>query len=219
MQSCLDIHTHHTAPQPQGVVSLNALEFIGNEASKEFTPLPDQRYSLGIHPWDTTRTILKAQWEEFEALASRPEIVAIGECGIDKVKGGFMYNQVIVMNRQIEISERLGKPMILHDVKAHDIVTSLRRDLNPKQNWAVHGFRYKPTVAKMLTSTGIYLSYGEIFNPASLLATPPEMILAETDESELSIEQIIARLSEYMGKDITSLIEENTERFLSGNKD
>ena len=86
--------------------------------------------------------------------------------------------------------------------------------MNPTQKWLVHGLRAKPTVAKMLTDAGIYVSFGEKFNPAALAATPEEMILAETDESSLTIEEIISNLSESLGRDITQLIERNTQKFL-----
>ena len=40
------------------------------------------------------------------------------------------------------------------------------------------------------------------------------MILAETDESGLSIEEIIARLSEARGENMLEAIRENTANFL-----
>ena len=213
MTRCLDIHTHHPAPQPLGVISTSI---------HDFNPVDGQLYSVGIHPWTTADSSPTLDdWQKLENIAALPCVVAIGECGIDKIKGGHMYKQVNVMNRQIQISEKLGKPLIVHDVKAHDIIVGLRRDLEPKQNWLVHGFRAKPTVAKMLTDAGIYLSIGQQFNPASFASIPRDMLLAETDESPLSIEEIIAAIareiegpSEEDLKKTTDLILENTHFFL-----
>ena len=206
MTLCLDIHTHHPAPQPKAVVAVSF---------QDFQPMDGQLYSIGIHPWTTTGPMpSKEDWETFERLAQLPEVVAIGECGIDKLKGGPMFKQLIVMNKQIEISEKLHKPLIIHDVKAHDVIVGLKRDLNPSQKWLVHGFRGKPTVAKMLTDAGIYLSFGEKFNTESLPLVPKNMLLAETDESSLTIEEIIANLSASFGYDITELIAQNTQDFL-----
>ncbi|MCH5233961.1 MAG: TatD family hydrolase [Muribaculaceae bacterium] len=206
MTLCLDIHTHHPAPQPQAVVAVSF---------QDFQPMDGQLYSIGIHPWTTTGPMpSKEDWETFERLAQLPEVVAIGECGVDKLKGGPMFKQLIVMNKQIEISEKLHKPLIIHDVKAHDVIVGLKRDLNPSQKWLVHGFRGKPTVVKMLTDAGIYLSFGEKFNPESLPLVPKNMLLAETDESSLTIEEIIANLSASFGYDITELIAQNTQDFL-----
>lgn len=205
MIQCLDIHTHHNAPQPYGVIAVTP---------ETFNPEPGQFYSMGIHPWVTTGNIYNIDWENFKNLASHPQVVAIGECGIDKLKGGFLFKQLIVMNKQINISEELKKPLIIHDVKAHDVIVGLKRDLEPKQKWLVHGLRGKPTVAKMLTDAGIYVSFGENFNSDSPAIVPQNMILAETDESLLSIQEIISKISENLHYDVTDLITQNTRDFL-----
>lgn len=209
MTPCLDIHTHHAAPQPQAVVATGP---------KDFNPLASQLYSIGIHPWEANNLPSNLDWADFELVASLPEVVAIGECGIDKLKlpGIPLFKQLIVMTRQIEISEKLKKPLVIHDVKAHDVIVGLKRDMEITQKWVVHGFRGKPTVAKMLTDAGIYLSFGEKFNPDSLPVVPRRLILAETDESPLSIEEIIKNLSVAAGEDMTSLIARNTATFLYG---
>lgn len=208
MTRCLDIHTHHPAPQPLGVISASI---------SDFNPVEGQLYSIGIHPWETKEEISALQWEKLEKMASLPCVVAIGECGIDKIKGGFMFRQVGAMDKQVDISEKLGKPLIIHDVKAHDIIVGLKKDKQPKQKWLVHGLRAKPTVAQMLVKEGIYLSYGFNYNPESLLQTPQDMILAETDEAPENIEQIIENLSATLGFDATNMILENTSNFLYNN--
>ena len=206
MIRCLDIHTHHPAPRPEAVVCA---------IPSEFNPCEGQFYSLGIHPWDTSREPSPEEWQLFERLASLPCVKAVGECGIDKLKGAPLFRQMIIFKKQIDISEKLGKPLIIHDVKAHDIIVGLKRDLNPTQKWLVHGFRNKPSVAKMLTDAGIFLSFGEIFNDESLKCVPRDMILAETDESRLSIEEIISRLSLAYGTDLLDTILQNTSGFLN----
>lgn len=208
MIRCLDIHTHHPAPRPLAVV---------NTTPDGFNPLEGQFYSIGIHPWLTTDNPSEEEWKLFEKLAMHPAVVAIGECGIDKFKGGPLYRQMLVLKRHIEISEKVSKPLILHDVKAHDIIVGLRKDMNPTQNWVVHGLRTKPSVARMLTDSGIYVSFGEKFNPDTPRVVPREMILAETDESSLPIEEIIAALSQNMGENILEIIARNTYVFLNLN--
>ena len=205
MTRCLDIHTHHPAPQPEAVVSV---------APGRFSPVGGQLYSVGIHPWDTDREMTPEDWEMLEEIAAKPEVAAIGECGLDKLRGGPLFRQLNVLERQISLSEKLNKPLIIHDVKYHDVITGLKRDLNPRQKWVIHGFRGKPSIAKMMTEVGIYLSFGEKFNPETPAMVPPEFILAETDESPLSIEEIINRLSANMGIDITEVIARNTADFL-----
>ena len=83
--------------------------------------------------------------------------------------------------------------------------------------WLVHGFRGKPTIAKMLTDTGIWLSFNDKFNDMSVTETPIQFMLAETDESETPIADIITKLSSLKGEDLTATISENVARFLSLN--
>lgn len=209
----IDIHTHHAAPQPGAVISLR----VGGEITLP-TIEAGQAYSVGIHPWDTINEIPDAEWARLENLAQLPEVVAIGEAGVDlNLQGVPMYRQLQVLKRQIELSEALAKPLVLHDVKAHDIIIGLRRDLAPRQNWAIHGFRGKPEVAQMLLRKGCYMSFGENFNAETLREMPRELILAETDESELTIQEVIAKMSETVGADLTAAIEANTARFLTPN--
>ena len=174
-----------------------------------------QSYSIGIHPWDTAAPVSPRTMEVLEEAVRRPQVMAIGECGIDLAgKGGPLFGQLNVLKQQISLSEDTGKPMILHDVKAHDIFIALRRDLKPRQNWAIHGFRGKPQVAEMLLKAGFWLSFGQNFNPEAVAVTPDDLILAETDEAPVGIEEVITRISAAKGRDMHDIIRENTRRFL-----
>ena len=201
----LDIHTHHQVPQPEGVISVRP---------QEFNPLHGQYYSVGIHPWDTSAPISSDTWKLLEKYASTPEVVAIGECGIDTAKGAPLFIQMNTLRRQIELSEKVEKPLVIHDVKAHDIIIGLRRDLSPRQPWVIHGFRGKPSVAAMLVKAGLWISLGEKFNPAAITEIPKDMLLAETDDSLLSIIEIINGISGVAGYDLTDTIIANTLHFL-----
>lgn len=201
----LDIHSHREAPYPEGVISLRDLN----------TPLMErQLYSAGIHPWDTGEEPSEATFNRLEATARQPQVVMIGECGVDPAKGGPMYRQLQILKRQIDLSERLKKPLILHCVKSADVIMGLKRDLNPAQPWIIHGFRGKPQQASQLTDKGIYLSFGEKFNPDTVLAMPDDRILAETDESILTITEIIGALSEAANRDLTDVITGNVSGLL-----
>lgn len=201
----VDIHTHKPAPQKEALVCVTP---------GSFTPLEGQWYSVGIHPWETKNEVAPAIWEALETAARNVEVKAVGECGIDKLKGGPLFIQMQVMKRQVELSELVGKPLVIHNVLAHDIIIGLKKDLNPVQPWLVHGFRGKPTVARMLTDAGMFISFGPLYNAATVAAMPEDMILAETDDSPTPIDDVIAALSEIRGKDMTGVVERNAARFL-----
>lgn len=213
MSDILDIHTHKSPPQPEAIVSIR---LCYPDADQEGIA-EGQCYSAGIHPWDVPLHDLENTRAMLTSYASRPEIVAIGECGVDLKYGGPMFRQLDVFGMQIKLSEQLKKPVIVHNVKADDIICGLRRDMQPVQPWCVHGFRGKPAAAAALVRSGCYLSFGEKFNSDTLIAMPADRILAETDESTLTIEDIIARLSAVRGIDLTATIKTNSRKFLQPN--
>lgn len=206
MHRILDIHTHRTAPQFEAVVSTTP---------SGFNPVPMQYYSVGIHPWDTIEEVSEGAWHLLDTDAVRPEIVAIGECGIDLLKGGPLYRQIQVFKRQIDLSERLKKPLVIHCVHAHDVIIGIKKDLKPRQNWLIHGFRGKPTIAGMLLDAGMWLSFGDRFNDASVMLCPLDRMLAETDDAPVDIHEVITKLSNIRGEDLTKTIAENSAAFLT----
>ena len=155
MRTILDIHTHHPAPQPEAVVCVTP---------ENFNPMEGQLYSCGIHPWDSAGEIPDSVWEALATAARHPQVKAIGECGLDLVKGGALFRQMQVMKR---------------------------------------------------TDAGIWLSFGQHFNHASVQETPTEMLLAETDESAMPISEIITSLSVIKGHDLTDEIRCNALRWLA----
>ena len=199
----LDIHCHAVDDfKPDSIINANLYSF---------NPREGQHYSIGLHPWDINRIDTNEAMAIVAQYASLPSVVAIGETGIDLPKGGALYQQIDIFMQHVEISERLGMPLIIHCVKAHDIISEIRRRISPKMDWIIHGFRNKPSIAKILLDAGCYISYGERFNPESLSITPDDKILAETDTSDCSISQIIGKISAIKGQHIFKSIEKNTD--------
>lgn len=206
----LDCHTHHQAPAPEAIISTSPIGFAAQDR---------QKWSVGLHPWDLVLfcgdnlRIKDEIWVEMVAAAASPDVVAIGECGIDMIKGGLLANQMLAFRKQALLAERLRKPLMIHSVKAHDIIVGMKKDLRPGQPWIIHGFRNKPTIAEIYLKAGCYLSFGEKFSPEAVEITPPDRILAETDESLLPIDVIIARLEESVQKNLRDNIITNGNIF------
>lgn len=179
----IDVHTHDlTAPAPS---------IISVEPGAEF--IPGKRYSVGIHPY-TLGSGVAPDAERLRADAARPEVVAIGETGIDRLKGGSIERQLELLRVHIDISEQLGKPLIMHVVKGFPEVIALRKEMKPRQRWIVHGFRGKPELARELLRHGFDLSLGERFNSRAAAMIPADRLWVETDTSPLSIAEIAARV-------------------------
>lgn len=203
----IDIHTHHSLPAPLALRSCSVGELPAPQA------FPGQLYSVGFHPWDLTdEGIADEQWEKFEEALHRPDVAAVGEAGIDLSRGPVLFRQRELFRRQAEAAERVGKPLVIHCVRAQEHIIGYHKELRPKVPWVIHGFRGKPTVAEMFLREGLWLSFGPQFNPDSLLSTPLDWILAETDDSPSTIEDILMKLRQIRPQLTGELIAENTLR-------
>ena len=207
----LDVHTHHPAPQPEAIIAMEP----------EALPAPDshpgQFYSAGIHPWSLSALTIPAdRLATLRRVAERPDVVAIGETGIDTVHPGAapLAGQLNAFRTHVTLSESLAKPLIIHCVKAQDIILGLHAEMQPRQPWIIHGFRGKPSVMRMLTAKGIYLSFGPKFNPDTLLAIPLDLLLVETDEAPCRIQDVIALLNATRPEVTPTLLATNLRRVL-----
>lgn len=162
-----DIHTHNPMAD-DAVISL----------PPPYGPMrPGALYSVGCHPWEA-----EPRFDLVEALATHPQVVMIGECGLDRVRGALsMEQQLELLRRHVELSERVGKPLLLHVVKAWAELLALHAAMRPRQPWIVHGFRGNPQLARQLLRAGFYLSVHPLCPPATLAVIPPDRLLHETD--------------------------------------
>lgn len=167
-----DIHTH-VLPQEPGT----ALVCIG------CGPMPKAQghlFSAGLHPWDVTGHDQEA-YENLEKLLSLPNVLAVGECGFDTLRGPSHELQEQAFVRHYELSEQFKKPMILHVVRDFDTVIRLHKQLHPTMPWLIHGFRGAPQQMHQLHSQNLLLSLGPNCNPQSLHQLPLDKLFLETD--------------------------------------
>lgn len=75
--------------------------------------------TAGVHPHDAARCD-EAAFRELRELAKRPEVVAVGECGLD-FNRDFSPRPVQqrIFAAQVELAIELGKPLFLHERDAH----------------------------------------------------------------------------------------------------
>lgn len=178
----LDVHTHN----------LTATNAIISVEPGDFKPVSGLFYSVGLHPWSARRD---AHHEALlRSAAVHPQVVAIGECGIDLVRSTLdEAGQIELTLLHARLAEELHKPLVLHCVRSFHIIARLLKEFSPTQPWIIHGFRGNATVARqLLRFKQVWLSFGERFNADALAATPQNRRLAETDCSSRPIEEIVA---------------------------
>lgn len=202
-----DIHTHSLKP-----------DAVCNTGTDSYSPDLPYYFSMGIHPWNAGRSTAE-DMDRIKTIAANRNVIAIGETGIDRKCGVPVEKQMYFFREHAILAEETGKPLIIHNVSGTDDILKLRKELNPKAAWILHGFRGKPQLARQLTDKGIFLSFGEKYNTETIKSLPSQFILAETDESPLPIQEIYRMIAKDMGCDTyrtTKLIKENISRIFTG---
>ena len=183
-----NIHTHHLNKDAESTVSIRSLYGDFMQASSGVV------CSLGLHPWylEDHEQLLK----ELEQFAGLPNVLAIGECGLDKLCRTDWELQVSLFIRQIELANKLNKPLIIHCVRAFDELLSLLDKHTPAVPVIVHGFNKKNVIAEKLIARRMYLSFGTAITNGESPATqalkhiPADRFFLETDNAEVGIEDI-----------------------------
>ncbi|MCD8166370.1 MAG: TatD family hydrolase [Bacteroides sp.] len=206
----LDIHTHSDTVHSYGVI--RSVSPVG------FDPSCKGWFSVGIHPWyigDNYREELSL----LEQYTSLPQVLAVGEAGYDKFSTIAPDVQELVFRRQVKLSEKLHKPLVIHSVGGTELLMRLRKEIQPEMPWIIHGFRGKSPLARQLIQHGFYLSLGEHYNPEALKAIPLERLFLESDESDLDIHTLYQKVADGFQMDPGSLkacIQQNIRKVFFG---
>ena len=201
----INVHTHWTSNNE------NNLCIVNLDLNQ---PCPEQGYySYGIHPWalDNADFQMEKIFSLLEEKLQSPNVLALGEAGLDKMHKDGFEQQIVVFERQIKLSETLQKPMILHDVKSHNEILALRKKHKAKQPWILHGFNGTEQDIRQLTGQGLYLSVGESLLHSerkiakSLKSIPLDLLFLETDMAEIGIETVYETAAKILDIDIAVL--------------
>lgn len=211
----IDFHSHSppTEPSSQRVISLRA--------NTTFSIEGDGPFSIGIHPWDTLELDVTQQLEIVRSFVEDNRIIAVGEIGLDRLKGASLDTQIDIFKKQIEIAEKFGKPVVIHCVRCFSEIQQLRKQLKPQMPWAIHNFRANAQIAKTLVQQGFYLSFCIAIAKSpklcqALKVTPIDRIFFETDDFIDNVGEVYAAAANCLGVSIEKLqsqIEKNYQSF------
>jgi TatD DNase family protein len=199
----INIHTHFQ--RGSGIEVVNASSSI----------LPNALFSCGVHPW-------QADLGEIELIrnaANSKNCLAIGEIGLDKLKGPALDIQQACFINQVLLAEELNLPVIIHCVKSWNELKAIKQTIQPKQPWIFHGF-VKINLLEDVLQQGLYVSIGAVILKNESLQTilpkiPLHQLFLETDTSETSIEAVYKSVSEIKNiplYDLEKQLEENFKR-------
>lgn len=149
--------------------------------------------SVGIHPLD-----LKDELETVDnlvALADRPEVIAIGETGLDyHYSSDSLAAQQQSFRVHLRAAARLRKPVVVHSREAReDTLALIREEGDPEVAGVLHCFTESWEMARAALDLNYYISFSGIItfkNAAELREVvklvPLDRLLVETDSPYLA---------------------------------
>lgn len=188
-----DAHTHFRYP-PNGEVKFVRNAFLLKTAGR----LP-YTVCCGIHPW-----FVREQWrndiELLKQLSAHHNVAAIGECGLDYLRPIPKTLQHEAFAAQIAMANELGKPLVLHVVKAyHDLPLFLKAAQTPV---VLHAYNGSSELTKQLLNYTVLFSIGTrmLQKPEKLNEIlqniPPEKLLFETDTRRSGLQQLYSKAAQ-----------------------
>jgi TatD DNase family protein len=96
--------------------------------------------TAGVHPHHASE-LTPAALASLELLARRPEVVAVGECGLDYFRNlSPPERQREAFHHQLELAVRVGKPVFLHQREAHADFLAILSAHAPQWRGVAHCF-------------------------------------------------------------------------------
>lgn len=191
-----DIHTHHH-PGETGTA-------IVQLTPEDICLRPEHRYSVGLHPWNITSD-WRVQMAKLHVMALHPQVLMIGEAGIDKVHSSAPLGlQIEVMREHIQLSELVRKPLIIHCVKGVDELLALRKETHATLPWILHGYRGGVEQWRQLSRAGIWVSIGLHYNEQLIHTLPTDQLLIESDDTT-AIDSIYEQAASATGIEASAL--------------
>lgn len=154
----------------------------------------DVSVCLGLHPY------FMAQHRESdlnaldEALAQHPELVAVGECGIDARFSETLDAQWRLFDAQLRLAKERELPVVIHCVQANDRVAKRLRQLDLPAGGLIHAFAGSPEQAHRFIELGFVVGLGGAATHErakrlhrAVAALPDDGYVLETDSPDMPL--------------------------------
>ena len=125
---------------------------------------PECRPAIGLHP-ENLEESSPGDWEDIQALASRNEVLAIGETGLDYhwVKDeGLRARQRKLFIEHIELADALGLPLTIHSRDAAEDMLKILQEHTPKHGAVMHCYGYSAQMVPAFARLGMYFGFGGV---------------------------------------------------------
>ncbi len=193
---------------------------------------PNVSASVGVHPNEEEDALDE---DELLRLSDAPDVVAIGETGLDYFRSeGDLEWQRARFRTHIRAARRAGKPLIVHSREAReDTIRIMQEERADEAGGIMHCFVEDWETARRAIELGFYISFSGIitFNSARELRevakqVPDDRLLVETDSPYLApvpkrgkpnypayVLHVAERIAKERGVDLESVARRTTENY------
>ncbi len=179
---------------------------------------------VGVHPHDA-KSLSPAELKALEEFAREPEVVAIGEIGLDFYRDlSPREAQERAFREQLALAMELGLPAVLHVRKAYPEVIKILEEVNPPRV-LFHLFSGNKSQALWALERGYFISSGPPSKTIKSLVRQRGLsqIVVETDSPYVlpepgSVRVVVEKLAKYTGQEPEEVAErtfENAQKFFS----
>lgn len=180
-----------------GIVNIGTDVQTSTEAIALAERYPNMYAAVGMYPSSCPlphdENAMQSTLSAIEGMLAHSKVVAIGEIGYD-----FYYDTVphevqeMWFEAQMQLSEKTGYPIVIHNRDAHDATLSMLKK-HPAVTGILHSYSGSAEMAKALVSMGYYISLSGVVTfknarkaceVAKIL--PDDRILIETDAPYLT---------------------------------
>ncbi len=185
------INSHSHIPLPNAIFNCNMFGECDSALLNS-----DNLCSIGVHPWDAEKISVEKIKPLFEQFKSACNVVAVGECGLDRVRKVDLKKQREVFLAQLELASENSLPVVIHCVRAWSDLFPIMQ-MFTTLTYILHDFRANVFQTTKLLEYDTYFSFGKsILKPSEKIKEvlgiiPKERILIETDEENIDIESIL----------------------------
>jgi TatD DNase family protein len=156
--------------------------------------------SVALHPNEAPRVAdrasgggragLDAEIDAIDALAALPQVLGVGETGLDYFRTGpeGVEDQQHSFRRHIDIAKRRGKALVIHDRDAHADVLRILAEEGAPSTVVFHCYSGDAEMAEVCAEHGYYMSFAGTVSYKSaqnlrdaVAVAPRELLLVETD--------------------------------------
>jgi TatD DNase family protein len=165
-----------------------ATDVPSSQKTLEIARKYELRGTVGVHPHQAEHFTQSETLNELRTLCAEPEVVAVGETGLDYFKEyAPRPAQQRAFRAQLALAQELHKPVVIHLRDAAEDLLKILKE-HPGVRGVVHSFTGDWALAQELLGLGLYLSVNGIvtFEKSHVLREtvakiPLERLLLETD--------------------------------------